>query len=44
MFHRGDVTKGTFNDLAAGDAVAFEMIEDRLSSARGARGKIRQTG
>jgi cold shock CspA family protein len=44
FFHRGDVIKGTFNDLATGDAVAFEMIDDRLSGARAARvRKVRQT-
>ena len=44
FFHRGDVTKGTFNDLAAGDTVTFEMIDDQLSGARASRVlKVRQT-
>ncbi len=44
FLHRGDVPKGTINDLAAGDAVTFEMIEDRLSGPRAARvRKVRQT-
>jgi len=35
FFHRSDVEEGTgFNDLAVGDAVAFELLEDAVSGAR----------
>jgi cold shock CspA family protein len=38
FFHRGDVEEGTsFNDLAVGDAVAFELLEDAVSGARAVR-------
>lgn len=39
FFHRSDVTQGTFNDLAVGDTLGFEVIEDRLSGARAIRVK-----
>jgi cold shock CspA family protein len=34
FFHRSDTTFGTFNKLTIGDAVAFELIEDRFSGPR----------
>jgi cold shock CspA family protein len=35
FFHRSDVREGTsFNDFAIGDAVTFELIEDKVSGAR----------
>jgi cold shock CspA family protein len=34
FFHRSDTTYGTFNTLMVGDAVAFELIEDRCSGPR----------
>jgi cold shock CspA family protein len=37
FFHRSDVTEGTFNALAVGDVVAFELIEDRVSGPRATR-------
>jgi len=38
FFHRSDVCEGTsFNDFAVGDAVSFELLEDRLSGARALR-------
>jgi cold shock CspA family protein len=37
FFHRADTTWGTFNNLAIGDAVAFELIEDRVSGPRATR-------
>jgi cold shock CspA family protein len=38
FFHRGDVEEGTsFNDLAVGDGVAFELLEDAVSGARAVR-------
>lgn len=33
-FHRADVVEGSINDLAVGDPVKFELLEDRLSGAR----------
>ncbi len=34
-FHRGDMRDGTaFNALVRGDAVAFELLDDRISGAR----------
>lgn len=34
-FHRSDMTDPTsFNDCAIGDAVTFELIDDRISGAR----------
>ena len=42
-FHRSDLDKGTsFNDLAVGQAVAFELLEDRVSGARALRVKRRR--
>jgi cold shock CspA family protein len=35
FFHKGDVKTGTFNDLATGDRVRFEVVEDRVSGPRG---------
>jgi cold shock CspA family protein len=37
FFHRSDTTFGTFNTLLVGDAVAFELIEDRCSGPRATR-------
>ena len=38
FFHRSDVREGaSFNDFAVGDAVTFEMFEDRISGARALR-------
>jgi cold shock CspA family protein len=37
FFHRADTAWGTFNNLAIGDAVAFELIEDRVSGPRATR-------
>jgi cold shock CspA family protein len=34
FFHRSDTTFGTFNKLAVGDKVAFDLIEDRVSGPR----------
>jgi cold shock CspA family protein len=34
FFHRNDSTFGIFNSLTAGDAVTFEVIEDRCSGPR----------
>lgn len=35
FFHRSDVREGTsFNDLAAGDLVRFELLEDDVSGPR----------
>jgi cold shock CspA family protein len=40
FFHRSDVEEGTsFNDLAAGDPVEFELLEDAVSGARATRVK-----
>jgi cold shock CspA family protein len=36
-FHRADVEGGSFNALEAGDAVAFDMVEDQLSGLRALR-------
>ena len=37
-FHRGDLPDGTsFNVLAIGDAVTFELLEDAVSGARALR-------
>jgi cold shock CspA family protein len=34
-FHRADICEGTsFNDLSVGDAVTFELLEDRVSGPR----------
>jgi cold shock CspA family protein len=38
FFHRSDLQEGTaFNDLQVGDAVAFELLEDRVSGPRALR-------
>jgi cold shock CspA family protein len=38
FFHRSDVREGTsFNDLAVGDDVSFELLEDQVSGPRGLR-------
>jgi cold shock CspA family protein len=38
FFHRSDVGEGTsFNDLAVGDAVTFELLEDDVSGPRALR-------
>jgi cold shock CspA family protein len=35
FFHRGDLAEGlAFNDLRVGDAVVFELLDDRVSGAR----------
>ena len=37
-FHRGDLEqRSAFNDLQVGDAVTFELLEDRVSGARALR-------
>lgn len=37
-FHRADLHEGTsFNDLAVGQKVTFELLEDRVSGARALR-------
>jgi cold shock CspA family protein len=36
-FNRRDVVDGNFNDLNIGDAVAVDVIEDRVSGHRAAR-------
>jgi cold shock CspA family protein len=37
-FHRADLQEGTsFNDLAIGQKVTFEILEDRVSGARALR-------
>jgi cold shock CspA family protein len=35
FFDRRDLVDVKFNDLAVGDAVAFELIEDKYSGPRG---------
>ncbi len=36
FFHRADVQEGTpFNQLNVGDRVAFELVDDPISGARG---------
>jgi cold shock CspA family protein len=36
FFHRSDVREGaSFNEFAVGDAVGFELLEDRVSGPRG---------
>jgi len=43
FFHRSDVEEGTsFNDLAVGDAVAFELLDDAVSGARAVKVKRRR--
>jgi cold shock CspA family protein len=38
FFHRADICEGTsINDLAVGDAVTFELLEDAISGARALR-------
>ena len=38
FFHRSDVAEGArFSDLAVGDRVTFELIEDAISGPRAAR-------
>jgi cold shock CspA family protein len=38
FFYRTDVGEGTsFNNLAVGDAVSFELVEDAISGARALR-------
>jgi cold shock CspA family protein len=43
FFHRSDTTWGTFNKLLVGDAVAFELIEDRFSGPRATRVRPEET-
>lgn len=43
FFHRSDVCEGTsFNDIAVGDAVTFELFEDHVSGARALRVELRR--
>lgn len=43
FFHRSDILEGTsVNDLAVGDCVAFELIEDAISGARALRVELRR--
>lgn len=43
FFHRRDVLDGTsFNELAVGDVVTFELIEDPVSGARALRVGLRR--
>ena len=43
FFHRSDLREGTsFNDLAVGDAVTFEMLDDAVSGARALRVRKRR--
>lgn len=37
FFHRGDSEEGAFNDLAVGQAVSFEIVEDAVSGPRAMR-------
>jgi cold shock CspA family protein len=38
FFHRADVQEGTsINDFEVGDAVKFELLDDRVSGARAVR-------
>jgi cold shock CspA family protein len=42
-FHRSDLEDGTsFNDFAVGQAVTFELLEDRVSGPRALRVKRRR--
>lgn len=35
FFHRSDLSEGTsFNELAVGDPVTFDLVEDPISGAR----------
>jgi cold shock CspA family protein len=35
FFHRSDVREGvSFNEFTVGDAVTFELLDDRISGAR----------
>jgi cold shock CspA family protein len=34
FFHRADVTRSSFNDLAPGDRVTFRLIDDTVSGPR----------
>jgi cold shock CspA family protein len=44
FFHRSDVREGTsFNDLAVGDDVSFELLEDQVSGPRGLRVERRRS-
>ena len=43
FFHRADLSEGTlFNDLQVGDAVAFELLDDRVSGPRALRVRLRR--
>ncbi len=43
FFHRSDVRDGTsFNDLAVGDTVKFELLEDTVSGPRAVHVEPRQ--
>jgi len=38
FFHRSDVLDGlSFNDFSVGDAVTFELFDDKISGARALR-------
>jgi cold shock CspA family protein len=42
FFHRSDLREGTsFNKLAVGDVVTFDLVEDRISGARALRVALR---
>jgi cold shock CspA family protein len=44
-FHRTDIGEGTsINDLAIGDPVTFELLEDRISGARALHVRPRRPG
>lgn len=43
FFHRSDVREGTsFNELAVGDTVTFELLEDNVSGPRAVQVAARQ--
>jgi cold shock CspA family protein len=43
FFHRADVREGaSFNDFAVGDAVTFELLDDRVSGARALRVRLQR--
>ena len=43
FFHRSDVRQGTsFNEFAVGDAVTFELLDDRISGPRALRVRRRR--
>ena len=44
FFHRADVRGSAFLDLAIGDTVAFEVIDDAISGCRAARVRVKTKG